>query len=478
MAEHDLFGHGFASGNGALPRLSTGNPQADHILNGGFPRNSINVIIGQPGTGKTIFAEQLVFHNAGDDRPILYLSTLSEPLAKMVTYLQGFDFFDETKLGSAVIYQDLGIDLVTGGISSLVPRLKEAIKSISPKIIAIDSFRALHDLTDDATTTRRMMYDLGGLLAAYDTTVFLIGEYNDADIGRYPEFAVADGIVEFSRHKLGNRDERFFRVVKLRGSRYLEGAHAFDISRAGLSFFPRLVSPVLPVGYEPIIERVSTGVPGLDALMGGGLWRGSSTLIAGPTGGGKTTLALQFAIAGVQNGEPTLFANFQENPTQLARMIRALGLDPDKLQAGGLELVYASPVELRIDSIIVDMFQRIEKRGIRRIVIDSIGDLALSAADPRRLHDYLYALTQHFAAHGVTSALTQELSELTGSLPAAAGVPIGSIVDNILILQLGGDQRTRRTVRVHKTRGSAQDMQAHELEIDHEGARVRSGFAR
>src|SRR3954466_1196840 len=108
-------------------RMSSGNREADHILGGGFPSNSINIVMGHPGSGKTIFAEQLIFHNADSDRPILYLTTLSEPLSKVVRYLQGFEFFDEEKLGTQVIYEDVGPQLAAEGAGALIPLLREAI---------------------------------------------------------------------------------------------------------------------------------------------------------------------------------------------------------------------------------------------------------------------------------------------------------------------------------------------------------------
>src|SRR4051812_27932518 len=114
-------------------RLTSGNREADYILGGGFPANSINIIMGHPGSGKTIFAEQLIFDNAGDDRPILYFTTLSEPLAKVVRYLQGFQFFDETKLGTQVIFEDVGSELATSGPDALIPLLRQAITTLSPK---------------------------------------------------------------------------------------------------------------------------------------------------------------------------------------------------------------------------------------------------------------------------------------------------------------------------------------------------------
>src|ERR671915_155586 len=126
-----------------VERMGAGNAEADYILGGGFPVNSINIVMGHPGSGKTIFAEQLIFHNASDDRPILYFTTLSEPLAKIVRYLQGFAFFDESKLGTQVIYQDVGPQLAIDGATALIPLLRTAITTLSPKVIVIDSFKAV-----------------------------------------------------------------------------------------------------------------------------------------------------------------------------------------------------------------------------------------------------------------------------------------------------------------------------------------------
>ncbi|MGZ8378703.1 MAG: RAD55 family ATPase [Gemmatirosa sp.] len=452
-------------------RMSSGNPEADHILGGGFPANSINIVMGHPGSGKTIFAEQLIFHNAGGDRPILYFTTLSEPLAKVVRYLQGFRFFDEEKLGTQVIYEDIGPQLAADGAGALVPLLAEAIRTLSPKVIVIDSFKAVHDLAPSVAERRRMVYEMTALLSAYGTTAFLLGEYTEDDILAYPEFAVADGIVELSRRRLGNRDERYFRVYKLRGSRYLEGAHAFRITSAGLDVYPRLVSPQMPEGYEPATERLSIGVRGLDEMLEGGLWRGTTTLLAGPSGAGKTTIGLQFAFEGARQGEPTLYMSFQENPTQLMRTIRGLGADVEELQRQGLDLVYASPVELQIDSIIVDLFRRIQQGHVRRLVLDAVGDLASAATDPQRLHDYLYALVQHLAVRTITSVLN---FETTGNSITHGGMQnaMSYLSDNVLQLTLDGEDRTRRALRVVKTRGSAHDTRVREVAIGPGGLSV------
>ena len=457
-------------------RISSGNPQADAVLGGGFPVNSINILMGEPGTGKTLFAEQLLFANAGGERPVLYLTTLSEPLSKVVTYLQLMPFYDESKMGTAVLYDDIGALLAHEGVASLIPRVREAIQTAAPSLIIIDSFKAIHDLSTSVAEMRRLIADLAGLLSAYATTTFLVGEYREADVALYPEFAVADGILEFARHKHSTRDERFLRVSKLRGSGYLEGLHAFRVTRSGLEVYPRLVSPRVPAGYTIPRERIPTGIPGLDRLIDGGLWRGSTTIVAGPTGTGKTTIGLQFSLAGVAAGEPSLYVNFQENPTQLARTISDLGGDLPALREQGLHLLYTSSVELQIDQVMVSMFDVIERHGVRRVVLDAVGDLSLASGDVHRTHDFLYALVQRFAVLGITAVF---LLEDVGHHPATVGSPVPGefdrlsyMCDNLFLLEVQRGERLSRRLSVFKTRGSAHDEGLHPVTITAQGVHV------
>jgi circadian clock protein KaiC len=455
-----------------LPRLTTGNVQLDRIFGGGFPANSINIVMGEPGSGKTVLAEALVFANARGDRPILYLTTLSEPLEKIVRYLQEFSFFDESKLTSgAVIYDSIGAEIAERGIAALVPRVKEAILTHRPQIIVIDSFKAIHDLSTSVAEMRRMLFELAGMLTAYETTAFLIGEYGSDQISSYPEFAVADSMIELARRKTGIRDERYIRVLKLRGSHYLEGLHAFEISRQGLKVYPRLVSPVTPPGYDMMRERVTTGITGLDGLLRGGLPRGRSTFVVGPTGSGKTTLGLQFVLEGVRLNEKSLYVNFEENPTQLEAQIASLGGNPAEARRSGmLDFLYVSPVELQIDSIITTIFDAIQERATRRIVIDAVGDLVIAADDSQRMHNYFYALMQHFAARGVTSVLAFENSAATTELDAK----MSAIADNIIHLGIQPGEHARRTIRIVKARGVEHELGTKELVIARSGIRIGS----
>ncbi|QHI96745.1 AAA family ATPase [Xylophilus rhododendri] len=454
----------------SLTRLPTGNAELDTILFGGFPAHSINILMGEPGSGKTILAERLMFANAEDEgRPVLFFTTLSEPVDKVVRYLQQFRFYDESKLGTVIQYSSIGQQLAEQGVGALVDIIKEAIIDLQPQIIVIDSFKAIHDLSTSVPEMRKMLYEVAGLLTAYETTAFFVGEYSADQISTYPEFAVADSMIELARNKHGTRDERFLRVLKLRGSAYLEGLHGFRITDDGLVVYPRLVSPATPPAYDLLTERVPTGVNGLDALLDGGLRRGRSTFVLGQTGAGKTTLAMQFAIEGIRRGEPSMYVSFEENPTQLEVQLAAFGLDAGQAHEQGLNILYVSPVELQIDSIVATVYSTVKKSGVKRIAIDAVGDLMMATTDTQRLHSYLYALAQHFAVEGVSSVFTYE----TVGKDLFTETRMSALADNILLLSIQFEgRRAQRTLRIVKARGIAHDLDEHELTITASGIEV------
>ncbi len=450
-----------------MRRISTGNRDADLILDGGFPVNSINVIMGQPGCGKTIFVEQLAFANLSRERPVLYLTTISEPLPKVLTYLQEFSFARQEAVGTEIIYESIA-DAVTEGPQHLPERVFELLQTYRPSIIVFDSFKAIGDLMPDIVTWRKVLYELAGSLSAYDVTTFWIGEYIADMVPRLPEFAVADGIVELTREQHGKREARYFRVAKLRGSGFLGGAHAFEISAAGLSLYPRLISPPRADRYSATEERLQTGIHGLDAMIETGWLRSTSTLVIGPPGSGKTLVGLHFLREGVRLGEAALLLSFQENPSQLRRIVRNLGWNAEKLLVeGGLEHLYTSPVELQIDSIIGRLFRRVEASGARRVVIDALDDLLAAAQDEQRYRDYIYALTQRFSELGITAMLTAEAAR--NNLGQA---DVSPLVDNILKLEMLMGEALERTIRIVKSRGSAHEGRRFQLRITSEGMLV------
>ena len=183
-------------------------------------------------------------------------------------------------------------------------------------------------------------------------------------------------------------------------------------------------------------------------------------------------MGIQFIVEGLRRGEHCLLVNFQENPTQLAHQMEAIGGKLDDDARGRLELLYYSAVELSIDRIVVSIFQALRRSAIRRVVIDALGDLAIAASDATRMHDYLYALVQHFAVMGVTSLLTLETDPPIMARDEHHG-RLSHMTDNIIFLELRArDGIVARTLRVAKSRGTAHDLQPRKVQIDSKGLRV------
>ncbi|MDX2088276.1 MAG: ATPase domain-containing protein [Kofleriaceae bacterium] len=464
-----------------MERVTSGVGELDLILGGGFPLNSLSIIAGSPGTGKTVLSQQFVYANARPDAPALYLTTLSEPASKMLRYLQQFSFFDERKLldaPPAIVYRDIAAMLRTKGFDALPQTLSDMLGEYRPSYLVIDSFKALRDLGRSGPELRQPLFDLAGSLAARSCTTLLVGEYTAQELDELPEFAIADGIIHLVNRPYGTRDERYLRVRKLRGSGYRAGEHAFRIAGHGLSIFPRLVTPSEPAAYSSPTDRISTGVAGLDRMTHGGLRRGSSTLVVGAAGTGKTLLGLHFLFAGVAAGEHGLLVSFQENPTLLRQLTAGLGWNVKELDEGGrLSSVYVSPAEMNIDDVVQRVMAVLEAKPIRRVVIDSLGDLEAASSDPQRFRSYIYSLMQLFAVRGVTSYATSE-SLVDPGYSSFTRVGASYISDNVIALRyfveggLGPDQAIARTLSVVKCRGGAHDQHIRRITIGAHGVEV------
>jgi circadian clock protein KaiC len=454
-------------------RIATGCVGLDEILNGGIPANTITVLMGAPGTGKTIIAEEIAFRNATEERPALYLTTLSEPLEKFIFHGQHYTFFDSEKVGKAVIYEDLGMSVRKAGIEKLAEIVTDLIIKYKPAYLFIDSFKALNELIQSTVERRTVIYDLATVLAAYECTTFLIGEYAEESTTDLPEFAIADVVLNLTKYSTNAREQRFLRVDKLRGSNSIPGMHAFSIGAEGIEMYPRLLSPRVAPTYQPKVERVNSGITGLDEMIDQGFWRGSTTLVAGPSGSGKTIMALHFIREGANRGEPGLYVGFQENPSQMARIMLNLGWNATELLGNGnFELMYRSPVEMQLDSVAAEIFQRVRAGKIRRIAIDALGDLERCSMDRQRFADFIYALTQSFAVENVTCLMTTELRELF-EVQHVSDQEISNMSDNLVLVGFTPGPEMKRTIRIIKTRGSRHDNRLHELEINEKGTTVK-----
>ena len=454
-------------------RVSSGSERLDSILGGGLPRNGINVIMGLPGSGKTILAQQYAFHNATQDRPVMYLSTVSEPLEKILRYGQTLSFFDRGAIGTAVLYEDLGGTLNEKGLSGTLDRIAELLKERRPGMIVIDSFKALHPYAQLDEDFRRFLHDLAGRLSAFPATSFWVGEYDHHEIPGSAEFAVADAILCLSMERAGEREMRVLQVIKLRGSDFLSGRHAYRLSRHGLEVFPRLADPADQEQYELADTKISSGIPILDQMLGRGYWPGASTLVVGPSGSGKTLMSLHFIFAGALTGETGVIATLQENAAQLERIVNGFGWS---LSEEGVELMYRAPVDLYLDEWVHELLETVQRTGARRLMIDSLGDLRATASDETGFREYMYSLLQRCSRQGISVMTTQEVGELFG-VTRLSEYGISHVADNVVLLQfLRGESRVKRGVTVMKTRASAHDPQIREFEITADGFVVGNHF--
>lgn len=460
-----------------MNRVSTGSQALDSILGGGFPENSINILMGLPGTGKTILAEKVIFSNATPERPALYLSTVSEPLDKMLRYLQEFDYFDPDMIGDAIMYQDMSEVLREGGLSGFADAVIGLLKEHCPSFIVIDSFKALHAFSDSDGDFRRVLTRLMTALSSMATTSFLVGEYSNSEVSSLPEFAVADAVVELVLNKVGVKDARYLRVIKERGSEFFTGEHAFKITASGIDVFPRLVTPSAAIAYDIVHERFNTGVQVLDAMVVDGFWKGASTVAFGPPGCGKTLLGLHFIFKGIEMGEKAVIATMQENPTQLHRIVSGFGWDLQKaIDTGMLDLFYVSSVDIYIDEFVSQVNDRALRLGAQRVMIDSLNDLEASAPSALRFREFMYSFVQSMASQGVSLFMTSEVKDLfESSIRTEFG--ISHMSDNVVLMHyLRQTSEIARAISVIKSRGSYHDPGIRRFEITSAGIAIGDRF--
>ncbi|TCO20279.1 circadian clock protein KaiC [Kribbella steppae] len=447
-------------------RMTSGSDPLDVVLGGGLPRNAIVLVMGAPGAGKTIVAQQWVFANATPELPALYLSTVSEPLEKLLRYGQTLSFFDPTAVGRSIWYEDLGTILRDQGLQGVLDRVRELIRVRQPAMIVIDSFKAMHPYAGRSGGFRPFLHDLAGMLSAFPATSMWVGEYQEDEIQRSPEFAVADAIIALKSVRSAERTSRVLQVHKLRGGGFLSGTHSYRLSDEGITVYPRLADPADSRDYELRGERVPSGIQALDDMLEDGYWSGASTLVAGPTGIGKTLMGLHFVFHAVNQGERAIIATMQEHPSQLERTAAQFGWS---VKADNLILMYRSPVDLNVDQWVYELLDMIETTGASRVLLDSLADLQVAAPDQVRFREYLYSLLHRSSRYGTSLMMTYELPELFG-VSRLSDVAVSHLADNVVLLQyrrVAGVMS--RTLTVLKTRATDHESGVKDFEITADG---------
>ena len=462
-----------------IRKLPSGVPGLDDVLGGGVPEFSFTLIAGGPGAGKTTLAHQLMFANATPERKAVYFSIIGEPPLKMLRYQQQYAYFDAAKVGDGTIrFINLGQQALDGGMGKVLETIVQEVDKSSLGLVIVDSFRAMvrstlahapngeHELTD-------FMQRLALALTSYQATTFLIGEYSDGEHDS-AVFTVADGLLWLHQAVERNSVVRKLHAIKMRGQGQIPGLHTARITDAGLIVFPRLLKPAEHVADHPLEHRLSTGVQGLDEMLGGGVPTGYSVLIAGPSGSGKTVLSNQFIIEGAQRGENGVVAIFEKRPNDYLQTTPR-GEEFERLvREKKLEVLYLRPLDLSIDETLLAVQNAVKRMGAKRAVIDSLSGLELALAPTFRedFRESLYRMMGALTGLGVTVMATVEHADAYGDLSFGPR-GIAFLTDAIIIQRyVELDGQLRRALAVVKVRSSQHSKQLREYEISPDGGVV------
>ena len=467
-----------------LIRLHTSVPGLDEVLGGGLPEYSLNLVVGTPGSGKTTLVHQIIFATATTERPAIYFTVLGEPPLKMLRYQQQLSFFDPGKVGDVIQFVNLGQVLLDEGLGGVLDRIVRMVEQIHPGIVVLDSFQSLArrvqqqpggDLDVQAFVERLALH-----LTSWQATTFLIGEYPEGALQENPISTIADGIIWLNQRVDDNAVVRKIQIMKMRGQAPVPGIHTFRMTADGIRVFPRTFSPPQDPERSVEGERLSTGVPGLDALMNGGIPAGNALLITGPSGTGKSVLAAQFVAEGARHGEMGLVVLFEQVHAKYLRWAAGFGLDLEGMaREGHLHIMPLQRTDLTPDEAIQLVWQEVQQRKVRRLVIDSLTGMEVTVTPSHReeLRQGLYRLVEGLAAIGVTIALTLETVEVSTDLLMSNRL-ISFLADNILIqryVEIAG--RYERVLTVLKMRNSAHSHELRRFEITGQGIVVGDALA-
>jgi circadian clock protein KaiC len=458
-----------------INQLPSGVSGLDEILGGGIPEFSFNIIAGAPGCGKTTLAHQFMFANATDQRPALYFTVLGEPALKMLRYQQQYDFFDVTKLNKSIRFVNLSQIVIDGGLKAVLAEISKQVDELNPGIVVVDSFRSVIRTKEEGQhelEVQGFMQQLAVLLTTYEATTFLIGEYSESELQNNPIFTVADGLLWLYQIVERNSVVRKLQVMKLRGQMSVPGMHTFRITGNGVQAFSRTLGLAGNRRKVPAKERLSTGIPALDEMMGGGIPEGDSLLIAGPSGSGKSLLATQFIAAGIRIGEPGIVAVFEERPEEYAGRAAIFGLDlRTPIENGSLEVIYLRPLDLSVDEMMQELLDAVKRTGAKRLVIDSLAgfEMALAPGFRADFRESLYRMIFALTGIGITILSTLEMDENFTEFRFST-YSISFLTDDIIRLRyVEIDGQLRKIMVIVKMRGAAHSADIREYQIDSKG---------
>lgn len=467
-----MLGHDGHEAGASVAKLRTGIPGFDHVAMGGLPARRATVVAGQAGSAKTVFAAQFLAEGLQRGEPGVFV-TLEEPAADLRANLGtlGWDVAAWEEAGdwrfvdASPVVRPSG-DTAPYSLETLVAQIGQAVDATGAERLVLDSITAVLALHDDAAAVRQGLRTLITRLRSTGLTVLLTVETPGdpgGTLSRYGvEEFVADTVVLLRNVREGSFRRRTVEVLKMRGAMHHKGDVPFTVVPGqGL-----VVLPVRPPSSAPASdERVGLGIRGLDEMAGGGLYRGSCLLAAGPTGIGKSLLAAEFLAAGCARGERGVLFAYEETREQVLRNARGWGHDVEALErAGLLTIVPLYPEVASLDDHLVEMKAVVDQVQPARIAVDSLSALE-RLGSPASYRALVIGLTSYFKEIGVVSVVTASSSDLIGGTSVTES-HISGLIDVIVLLRyVEQGSAVRRGITVLKMRGSAHDTQIREFTV-------------
>jgi circadian clock protein KaiC len=457
---------------------SSGVPGLDEILSGGLPKGQIYLLQGKPGTGKTTLALQFLNEGVRLGEKVLYV-TFSETMTELKTVIQSHGW----EPGALVILELSAIATEIGSksnttlfhpseieLSKTVDLLRKKVEELKPDRIVIDSVSELRLLADSSLKYRRQMLALKEFFIHHHATVLLLDDLT-TEAGDLHVQSIVHGVLLLEKFRAAyGAERRQFHIVKLRGVPFRGGTHDYIIEKGGLRMFPRLVASDHSVPFKS--ETLASGVEALDCLVGGGFDRGTSNLILGPAGSGKSTIALRFALTAAQNGKCVSVYSFEESVQNLEGRAKALGLDiRPYIDSGNLVLRKVDPAELTPGQFATLLRTATDEHKADMVVIDSLNGYVHAMPEQQFLMLQLHELLAYLANNGVVTIMILAQAGIMGSMKSP--LDLTYLADTVLITRFfEAFGRVKKAVSVIKKRTGAHEETLRELKIGQGGVMV------
>jgi circadian clock protein KaiC len=456
-------------------RTPTGVAGLDDVLRGGLVRGATYLVMGRPGTGKTTLGNQLCFSRVAQGGRAAYITLLAESHVSMLRNLQAMRFFDARLINNGLSYVGAYKALREGKLRGLLEIVGRVIGDEKASLLVIDGAAPARIHADSEIALKEFVVELQALSALLNCTTILLANMTSDDVNG-AEHTMVDGLIELAFERTRRRTLRTLEVLKFRGSDHLLGRHEVTISDAGVEVHPRL-EELLDGARRPApasASRAALGVAGLDAMLQGGLATGTTTVVLGYAGSGKTTLGMHFLQAGAAAGEPGLLFGFYESPERLLQTADGVSLRlRAHAQDGLFSHVWQPSYEFGLDMLAERLFRELERQKSRRLVIDSLDGFRQASIDPERTLRFMTALLNELRARGVTVLLTDETLKPSGPEMEMRVQGMSALVENLLLLEyLMVSTSLRRLVAVIKQRGSQQAAFTREFFLTPQGMTV------